>query len=195
MEFKDKLKKLRQDRNMTQEDLAKAIFVSRSAIAKWENGLGVLSNVNLKILCEFFNVEESWLLNRDDLKEEIKMINAQKRNIAVSIIGIIFPIIFTLLLFTPIFHFNYEPGQAYPAVYMKPLSIMDFLEAAWGIVAIIIWGITFIFSITDIGFLQFKRKSVRYFWINFAMLLLSLIIFITVFVCSIFTAGAFDYIL
>lgn len=195
MEFKDKLKNLRQDRNMTQQDLAKTIYVSRSAIAKWENGLGVPSNVNLKLLCDFFNVEESWLLNRDDLKEEIKMVKAQKRNIAVSIIGIIFPIIFTLLLFVPIFHFNYEPGYIYPAIYLKPISIMDFSGAAWGIVAIIILGMTFIFSIADIGFLQFRKKSVRYFRINFATVILSAIIFITVFVCSISAAVELGYIL
>ena len=38
MELKDKLKKLRQDKGLTQAQLAEAIFVSRSTVAKWENG-------------------------------------------------------------------------------------------------------------------------------------------------------------
>ena len=41
MEFKDKLKKLRTEKDMTQAQLADAIFVSRSTVAKWENGLGL----------------------------------------------------------------------------------------------------------------------------------------------------------
>ena len=38
MEFKEKLKKARSERNISQQALADAIFVSRSAVAKWEIG-------------------------------------------------------------------------------------------------------------------------------------------------------------
>ena len=41
MELKEKLKKLRTERNISQQALADAIFVSRSAVAKWEAGLGI----------------------------------------------------------------------------------------------------------------------------------------------------------
>ena len=34
--FKDKLKELRQSKNITQATLADKIYVSRSAVAKWE---------------------------------------------------------------------------------------------------------------------------------------------------------------
>lgn len=36
MEMKDKLKKLRKDRGLAQAQLAEALFVSRSTVAKWE---------------------------------------------------------------------------------------------------------------------------------------------------------------
>ena len=39
--FQDKLKKLRMQANLTQAELAKHIFVSRSAVAKWEQGRGL----------------------------------------------------------------------------------------------------------------------------------------------------------
>lgn len=40
MAFADKLKKLREEHGLSQAALAKRIYVSRSAVAKWENGSG-----------------------------------------------------------------------------------------------------------------------------------------------------------
>ena len=39
MQFSDKLKELRKSKNITQEELANNIFISRSVIAKYESGL------------------------------------------------------------------------------------------------------------------------------------------------------------
>lgn len=55
--FKDKLKKLREQKGISQYELADKLYVSRSAIAKWENGNGIPSDVNLEALCKFFGVE------------------------------------------------------------------------------------------------------------------------------------------
>lgn len=43
--FKNKLKELREKNNISQYQLAEKIFVSRSAVAKWENGLGMPSKI------------------------------------------------------------------------------------------------------------------------------------------------------
>ena len=68
MRFKDKLKELRRARGLTQRELGERVFVSRSAVAKWENGLGLPSPVSYEALLSFFEVSEADLpLN---LKEE-----------------------------------------------------------------------------------------------------------------------------
>lgn len=62
MEFKDVLKKLRRDKGITQEELGRAICISRSAIAKWEAGLGMPGADSLAALSEYFGVSEELLL-------------------------------------------------------------------------------------------------------------------------------------
>ena len=55
------LRQLRQERGLSQQSLADAIFVSRSAVAKWENGLGLPSKDYYTALLVFFHVSEAYL--------------------------------------------------------------------------------------------------------------------------------------
>ena len=66
--FKDKLRKLRENANLTQKELGEKIFASRSAVSKWELGNGIPSDINIDALCKLFGVTEEWLLDREDLK-------------------------------------------------------------------------------------------------------------------------------
>ena len=50
MDFCDKLKKLRKDNNLTQEEFAEKIFVTRTAVSKWETGNGYPSLESLKLI-------------------------------------------------------------------------------------------------------------------------------------------------
>lgn len=56
MEFKDKLKSLRKERGLSQQALADSIFISRSAVAKWENGLGLPNDESMNALLTYFDV-------------------------------------------------------------------------------------------------------------------------------------------
>ena len=66
MEFSEKLKTLRTDKGVSQQALADAIFVSRSAVAKWENGLGLPCDESLTLLCEYLGVEKEDLISENE---------------------------------------------------------------------------------------------------------------------------------
>ena len=67
MEFNEKLQKLRKDRGLTQEELAEALFVSRTAISKCESGRGYPSIDSLKEISKFFSVTIDELLSTERL--------------------------------------------------------------------------------------------------------------------------------
>ncbi len=67
MEFKDRLKQLRIDANLTSEELADKIGVSRSAIGNYEIGLRTPRIEQLEALADLFNVDIDYLLCRSDV--------------------------------------------------------------------------------------------------------------------------------
>ena len=67
MEFNEKLQELRKSRGLTQEELAEALFVSRTAVSKWESGRGYPSIDSLKAIAGFFSISIDELLSADAL--------------------------------------------------------------------------------------------------------------------------------
>lgn len=80
MEFKDRLKQLRQQKGITQEMLGRAIYVSRSAIAKWEAGLGVPSEDSLNALCAYFAIPKTYLFPNAPMEVMLVEKNLQIRS-------------------------------------------------------------------------------------------------------------------
>lgn len=67
LEFHEKLQELRKSRGLTQEELAEALFVSRTAISKWESGRGYPSIDSLKEISSYFSVSIDDLLSGEQL--------------------------------------------------------------------------------------------------------------------------------
>lgn len=101
MRFKDRLKELRKELNMTQEEFAKKIGFSRTAISAWEIGRNEPSNDDTIKLADFFSVTTDYLLGKTDIrnsenKKELdikwglsggyKALNDTNREIARSVI-------------------------------------------------------------------------------------------------------------
>ena len=91
MQFNEKLKKLRREKGVSQDELAKNIYVSRSAVAKWESGLGLPSDESLALLAKYFNVSETELLT-DANKNTAAPVNGQfnaRRKTAIIALSIL----------------------------------------------------------------------------------------------------------
>ena len=67
MEFNEKLQELRKKKGLTQEELAEILFVSRTAVSKWESGRGMPSIDSLKTISKFFAVTLDDLLSGEEL--------------------------------------------------------------------------------------------------------------------------------
>ena len=65
MEFYEKIQELRKQRGITQEELAKALYVSRTAISKWESGRGYPNLDSLKAIAKYYGVTIDYLVGRE----------------------------------------------------------------------------------------------------------------------------------
>ena len=67
MEFGQKLQQLRKEKQWTQEQLAEELYVSRTAISKWESGKGYPNIDSLKSISNLFAVSIDDLLSGEEL--------------------------------------------------------------------------------------------------------------------------------
>ena len=68
MTFGEKIKSLREQNGITQEELAQKLYVTRTAVSKWENDKGFPSIDTLKHLAELFGVTLDELVSDDAVK-------------------------------------------------------------------------------------------------------------------------------
>jgi transcriptional regulator with XRE-family HTH domain len=103
MEFNEKLQELRKARSLTQEELAEALYVSRTAISKWESGRGYPSIDSLKEISRFFSVTIDDLICPDEM---ITVAENDKREFVskyVSLICCVLDALLAILVFIPAF--------------------------------------------------------------------------------------------
>lgn len=160
MEFCEKLVELRKKKGLTQEELASALFVSRTAVSKWESGRGVPNIESLKAVSKFFCVSIDELLSSDGLltiaDEDSKKRETHIRDLIFSL----FDVSMILLLFFPLF------GQKGQDV-IKEVSLLS-LEISWYIktgyfliiFATVVFGVlTLAMQNTEIEFfIKYKQK-------------------------------------
>ena len=94
---------MRKMRGLSQEELAEKLFVSRTAISKWESGRGYPSIDSLKVIAKFFHITIDELIGSEEiitLAEQDKKENNKKYT---ALICGTLDCLISLLIFLPIF--------------------------------------------------------------------------------------------
>ena len=157
MEFNEKLHELRKSRGLTQEELSEALFVSRTAISKWESGRGYPSIDSLKEISSFF------LVTIDELLSGEKMISIAEKenksnlqNVCELLIGIL-DIFSFLLIVLPLY-------PRHIGNYVSAVSLFGYSETSvfnrnvyWGIFIVLM-----ILGVIKIVMLQLKTVKGLY---------------------------------
>ena len=112
MELSEKLQELRRNRGLTQEELAEALYVSRTAVSKWESGRGTPSIDSLKELSRFFSVSIDELLSGEAL---VQIAENENRSNLRSVCELLFGIVDLLSVCLVLLPLYPEPsaGQVY----------------------------------------------------------------------------------
>ena len=166
MEFNEKLKELRSSRGLTQEELAEALFVSRTAISKWESGKRYPSIDSLKEISTFFSVTIDELLSGEKLlsiAEKENKSNMQK--LCSILIGAI-----------DLFHFLLIVLPLYPKSmkeYIAFVNLFGYTETS-AFNRIVYWALFFLLMLigaAEIIVTQLKIEKIYKMVIGFSILL------------------------
>ena len=106
MELCEKLQELRKRRALTQEELAAALYVSRTAISKWESGRGYPNIDSLKAISRFFGVTIDDLLSGEELLSLAEEAQQQQAANDRHLVFALLDISMALFLFLPVFGQN-----------------------------------------------------------------------------------------
>lgn len=142
MEFHEKLQELRKQRNLTQEELAAYLFVSRTAVSKWESGRGYPSIDSLKAIAKFYSVTIDELLSNDELltiaEEETKQTEAHYHDLFFGLLDLSI----VMFLFLPLFGQNAD-GVIEAVSLLSLCSVSHWLRICYLVsaAAITLWGI------------------------------------------------------
>ena len=142
MEFNEKLQELRKQRGLTQEELAKSLYVSRTAISKWESGRGYPNIESLKAIAKYFSVTLDELLSTDEVLALAEEDNKRKEKHFRDLMYGLLDICIGMLFFLPFF--AEETGEIIQSISLIALGgVQSYLKTSYFIVigSIILMGI------------------------------------------------------
>ena len=101
MDFNKKLQALRKQKNLTQEELAQHLFVSRTAVSKWESGKGYPNIDSLKQIATFFDTTVDELLSTDEILDLAQSESTKAQTYLRDLVSGLLDIAASTLLFFP----------------------------------------------------------------------------------------------
>ncbi|MCQ5129948.1 helix-turn-helix domain-containing protein [Butyricicoccus faecihominis] len=136
MEFNEKLQQLRKQRGLTQEQLAEQLYVSRTAVSKWESGKGCPNIESLKCISKLFSVTIDELLSGDELITLAVRENRSNLEKVYGLIRGIFDIMALCFIFLPLY------GKPYGG-YIYAVNLLSFTGTT-GTFLVTYWAVFFI---------------------------------------------------
>lgn len=160
MELNEKLQELRKQKQLTQEELAEILFVSRTAISKWESGRGYPSIESLKAISKFFSISVDELLSGEELINVAEKDSQSKIQHMRDLIFGLLDCAIAMFLFLPFF------GQR-EGDFIRQVSLFSLTEVQWFIKAayLTVVLLTIVLGITTLalqnyhGVIWTKRKG------------------------------------
>ncbi len=157
MEFNEKLQELRNHKGLTQEELAEELYVSRTAVSKWESGRGYPNIDSLKAIARFFGVTIDELLSGDELLTIAEKDTEQKENHIRDLVFGLLDISVAVFFFLPLFGQKVN-GIIQEVSLLSLTRIASYLRIAYFVVAI---GIA-VFGILTLAL----QKCQQLFWVR-----------------------------
>ena len=120
MEFNEKLQELRKQKGLTQEELAQALYVSRTAVSKWESARGYPGIDSLKAIAKFFSVTVDQLLSGDEILTIAEDESREKADRMRAAVFALLDLSVVIFFFMPLF--SYSAGGAVHSVSLFALE-------------------------------------------------------------------------
>lgn len=155
MEFNEKLQWLRKQKGLTQEELAEDLFVSRTAISKWESARGFPNIESLKEISRYFSVSLDDLLSADAILAIAERDHEDRAHMVRDLIFGLLDFGMALLLFIPVFGQNAN-GTVQNVSLLSVAMVRPYLKAAYFMV---------LFAMIAMGILMLALQNCRHcFW-------------------------------
>ncbi len=130
MEFSEKLCELRKNKGLTQEELASCLYVSRTAVSKWESGRGYPGIDSLKEISKFFSVSIDEMLSGEKIISIAEKENKSNiRNMCDLLLGIC-DMLYCALIILPLYS-NPAGGHIYAVNLNTYLERISFCHAVY----------------------------------------------------------------
>lgn len=142
MEFNEKLQELRKQKGLTQEELAASLYVSRTAVSKWESGRGYPNIDSLKAIAKFFSVTIDELLSSDEVLTIAEEDHKQKEAFFRDLVFGLLDCSIAMFLFLPFFGQKAD-GMIHEVSLLSLTEIEPYLRTLYfiAVIGIVVSGI------------------------------------------------------
>ena len=130
MEFGEKIQKLRSENKWTQEQLAEKLYVSRTAVSKWESGKGYPNIDSLKDIAKLFNITIDELLSNEEIIDIAKEENTTNIKGTNNLMYGLLDIISILFIFLPLYAYRTE-NFVYSVSLISTNDISNIIKASY----------------------------------------------------------------